>query len=209
MFGDSKMWSSFVTDFEDVDSGDGIGLLIVMVSIPIFLLYVLPTIDDVFTSSTLEREDVSIPTKLHPQVNEAKNILIEETRAKGIEIMITDGHWTEEEQDNLYQQARSESGNIVTIAKGGQSYHNYGLAIDFALKLDNGNVVWDLDRDDNNNGEADWMEVVAIAKDLGFEWGGDWTSFKDYPHLQMDFGLSIRELQYGKRPKVEEYANKE
>ncbi|WP_407946631.1 hypothetical protein [Pontibacillus halophilus] len=63
-----------------------------MVSIPIFLLYVLPTIDDVFTSSTLEREDVSIPTKLHPQVNEAKNILIEETRAKGIEIMITDGH---------------------------------------------------------------------------------------------------------------------
>ncbi len=97
----------------------------------------------------------------------------------------------------------------MTIAKGGQSYHNYGLAIDFALKLDNGNVVWDLDRDDNNNGEADWMEVVAIAKDLGFEWGGDWTSFKDYPHLQMDFGLSIRELQYGKRPKVEEYANKE
>ena len=39
------------------------------------------------------------------------------------------------------------------------------------------------------------MEVVAIAKNLGFDWGGDWSGFKDYPHLQMTFGLSLRELQ--------------
>ncbi|MFP9170447.1 M15 family metallopeptidase, partial [Enterococcus faecalis] len=23
------------------------------------------------------------------------------------------------------------------------------------------------------------------AKTLGFEWGGDWKRFKDYPHLEM------------------------
>ncbi len=57
-----------------------------------------------------------------------------------------------------------------------------------------------MEYDGNNNGKSDWMEVVEIAKDLGFSWGGDFTRFKDYPHLQMDFGLSIRDLQRGKRP---------
>lgn len=52
-----------------------------------------------------------------------------------------------------------------------------------------------MEYDGNDNGKSDWMEVVSIAKDLGFEWGGDWSGFKDYPHLQMTFGLSLRELQ--------------
>lgn len=42
--------------------------------------------------------------------------------------------------------------------------------------------------------------MAALAKQLGFEWGGDWTSFKDYPHLQMTFGLTTAQLQAGKRP---------
>jgi peptidoglycan L-alanyl-D-glutamate endopeptidase CwlK len=37
------------------------------------------------------------------------------------------------EQDGLYAQGRSKPGAIVTNAKGGQSYHNYGLAIDIVL----------------------------------------------------------------------------
>ncbi len=185
---------------------NAIGLLIIMVSMAIFLLYVVPTIDDIFTTSTLKQEDVPIPTELHPKVEEAKQTLIQRAEAKDITIVITDGHRTEAEQDELYQQGRSEPGNIVTYASGGESYHNYGLAIDFALRVDNGEVVWDMQRDGNGNGESDWMEVVAIAKDLGFEWGGDWTSFKDYPHLQMDFGLTIRELKYGERPEIEGYA---
>ncbi len=41
---------------------------------------------------------------------------------------------------------------------------------------------------------------MAIAKELGFEWGGDWDHFKDYPHLEMRFGLTINELKRGKRP---------
>jgi peptidoglycan LD-endopeptidase CwlK len=41
---------------------------------------------------------------------------------------------------------------------------------------------------------------VEMAKALGFEWGGDWAQFKDYPHLQMNFGLTLADLQNGKRP---------
>ncbi|MDH6369767.1 hypothetical protein D3C76_1358970 [compost metagenome] len=35
---------------------------------------------------------------------------------------------------------------------------------------------------------------------MGFEWGGDWTSFKDYPHFQLTFGLSTADYRNGKQP---------
>ncbi|WP_217591708.1 M15 family metallopeptidase [Cohnella sp. GbtcB17] len=137
---------------------------------------------------------------LHPVVAEKMKTLKAEAEALGIRIAITDGFRSETEQDALYRKGRSAPGNIVTNAKGGQSYHNYGLAIDFAIRAKNGDVLWDMEYDGNRNGKADWMEVVGIAKRLGFSWGGDWESFPDYPHLQMDFGLSIPELQRGHRP---------
>lgn len=141
-----------------------------------------------------------MPTELHPIVEEKKEELIEKAKDIGISVIITDGFRSAEEQDAIYQRGRETEGTIVTYAKGGESYHNYGLAIDFALQTDDDNIIWDLEYDGNQNGESDWMEVVEIAKELGFSWGGDFTRFKDYPHLQMDFGLSIRELQWGKRP---------
>lgn len=151
------------------------------------------------TESKTIRSD-SLPTELHPIVQERSNQLIQQAADKGIVIVIPDSFRSVEDQDRLYEKGRTEEGNIVTNAKGGESYHNFGLAIDFALKTPSGNVVWDMQYDRNENGRADWAEVVDMAKALGFEWGGDWVQFKDYPHLQMDFGLTIAELQDGKRP---------
>ncbi|SER36304.1 peptidoglycan L-alanyl-D-glutamate endopeptidase CwlK [Gracilibacillus ureilyticus] len=141
-----------------------------------------------------------MPTDLHPVVEDAMEQLVNKSEEKGIPILITDDFRSVEEQNAIYARGRSEGGTVVTNAKGGESYHNYGLAIDFAIQPNPGEAIWDLEYDGNNNGESDWMEVVSIAKSLGFSWGGDFTQFKDYPHLQMDFGLSIRELQMGKRP---------
>lgn len=142
-------------------------------------------------------------TTLHPIVEEKQAELVAETARIGIQILITDGFRSVEEQDAIFEQGRTTSGPIVTQARGGQSYHNYGLAIDFALRTKKGHVIWDMEYDGNGNGKSDWMEVVDIAKKLGFSWGGDWESFKDYPHLQMDFGYSLRDLQRGKRPSIE------
>lgn len=139
-------------------------------------------------------------TSLHPVVAAKMMELIKLTSKAGITILITDGFRSSLEQDALYEQGRSAKGQVVTNVKGGASYHNYGLAIDFALRTPHGDVIWDLKYDGNRNGKADWAEVVAIAKTLGFAWGGDWKTFKDYPHLQMDFGYSINELKRGKRP---------
>lgn len=141
-----------------------------------------------------------LPDSLHPTVEEKSRELVDAAAELDISIVITDGFRSFEEQAALHQQGRSSGGNIVTYAEGGESYHNYGLAIDFALQLDDGSVVWDIERDDNGNGRSDWFEVAEIGKSLDFDWGGDWQRFKDYPHLEMTFGLSIRELKKGWRP---------
>ncbi|WP_412176699.1 M15 family metallopeptidase [Bacillus sp. T3] len=153
-----------------------------------------------FLSIPVGNENAPMPDSLHPVVEERTDQLIEKAAAKGITVIITDDFRSAADQNKLYEQGRSTEGTIVTNAKGGESYHNFGLAIDFALKLPTGDVIWDRQYDGNGNATSDWTEVVTIAKELGFEWGGDWVNFKDYPHLQMDFGLTINDLQSGKRP---------
>lgn len=103
------------------------------------------------------------------------------------------------EQNALFAQGRTKPGKIVTKARGGLSMHNYGLAIDVVLLLDrdgDGNFTeasWDTKGDFDGDGVADWMEIVRIFKEFGWEWGGDWK-FVDPPHFQKSFGKSVREL---------------
>lgn len=103
------------------------------------------------------------------------------------------------EQDALYAQGRTRPGKRITNARGGFSYHNYGLAIDIVLIVDsdgNGSydrASWDTKTDFDGDGKSEWMEVVTIFKQHGWEWGGDWK-FYDAPHFQKTFGYSAREL---------------
>lgn len=117
--------------------------------------------------------------------------------AEGIKICIVQGLRSIAEQNALYAQGRTKPGPIVTNARGGQSYHNYGLALDYCLLDDCGNLVW-------NEKLPAWTRVAEIGKSLGFSWGGDWTgSLIDYPHLEMSFGLCISDLLAGKCPPTE------
>lgn len=103
------------------------------------------------------------------------------------------------EQDALYAQGRTKPGKIVTKARGGFSMHNYGLAIDVVLLLDRDGdgryteASWDTKGDFDADGVSDWMEIVRIFKEFGWEWGGDWK-FYDAPHFQKTFGYSVRQL---------------
>lgn len=104
------------------------------------------------------------------------------------------------EQDALYAQGRTTPGKIVTKAKGGQSFHNYALAIDIVLLVDkdgNGSyesASWDTATDFDNDNSPDWDEVVYVFGLYGWEWGGNWK-FKDTPHFQKTFGLTIAEAK--------------
>ncbi|CAM3678019.1 M15 family metallopeptidase [Mesobacillus zeae] len=157
-------------------------------------------IEFLYSTPSPVTKDAPLPDGLHPEVAEKAEELVQKAADKGIVIVITDDFRSFEEQEQLYEKGRTADGKVVTHAKGGESFHNFGLAIDFALQSGNGQTLWDMDYDGNGNSQSDWMEVVSIAKSLGFEWGGDWIRFKDYPHLQMNFGLSIRDLQNGERP---------
>lgn len=103
------------------------------------------------------------------------------------------------EQDKLFQQGRTTKGRIVTNASKGRSFHNYGLAIDIALLVDKDNnwiyesLSYDLKADYDKDKKSDWVEVVNVFKQYGWEWGGDWKFF-DAPHFQKTFGYSIRQL---------------
>lgn len=93
------------------------------------------------------------------------------------------------EQQVLYNQGRTPESKkkkepIVTNAAPGQSYHNWGLAVDFALIIDEKVASWDAKTDWDKDRQADWMEVVQVFKSYGWDWGGDWVTFKDMPHFE-------------------------
>lgn len=107
---------------------------------------------------------------------------------------------TNAEQEALYAIGRTKPGKKVTNARAGQSFHNYGRAIDIVLLVDkDGNgtfesASWETNVDFDGDGKADWQEVVAIFKRHGWEWGGDWK-FTDMPHFQRTNGSTIAQMQ--------------
>ena len=137
---------------------------------------------------------------LHPLVRaKAKEFIIRAEKELGIKLRVTAALRTWDEQNGLYAKGRTDSGKVVTNAKGGQSLHNYGLAID-VVEIKNGSAIWNNSR---------WTEIAALGKSIGFSWGGDWRSFKDKPHFEMKFSKSLSELQalYTSGNKKGEYVN--
>lgn len=134
---------------------------------------------------------------LHPKLRDEVSTLVNAANAvltQHSHMRIIQGLRTFAEQDALYAQGRTTPGQKVTQAKGGQSLHNYGVAIDFCLIIDNKEVSWDVQKDYDGDGTSDWKEVVNVFKKAGWEWGGDWVSFKDLPHFQKVFGHTWQDL---------------
>lgn len=136
-------------------------------------------------------------SKLHPSVRNEVTAIVNECNAnlKGrAQLRIAQGLRTYPEQTALYAQGRTTKGpnvtklkplgSTVTNAKAGQSIHNYGLAVDIVLIIDGKEASWDIKKDWDGDGVSDWMECVMIFKKFGWDWGGEWISFKDYPHFE-------------------------
>ena len=143
---------------------------------------------------------------LHPKIRQ--EVLDLYTKAnnlelgKGVRLRLSYTFRTFEEQDKLYAQGRTIKGDKVTNAKGGQSIHNYGLAFDIVLMYDKDGdgkfeeVSWDMKRDDDKDGIADWLEVTKIFLNGGYTNGFITNGKKwDFPHFQKDFGLSWQKMK--------------
>ncbi|QGZ15859.1 M15 family metallopeptidase [Elizabethkingia phage TCUEAP1] len=151
----------------------------------------------------MDKTTEKVINTLHPSVRAEVTKLVNEANAilsnGPSQVRLTQGLRTFAEQDALYAQGRTKVGKKVTDAKGGQSVHNYGFAVDFVLIIDGKTAAWDIVKDFNRDGKSDWLQVAEVFKRGGWEWGGDWKSFKDYPHFQKKGFGNWRELQLKKR----------
>ncbi|MGX5620811.1 SH3 domain-containing protein [Bacillus cereus] len=90
----------------------------------------------------------------------------------GIEVLIYEIIRTVEQQREYVRKGASQTM---------RSYHLVGQALDFVPIQSNGTEDW------NGYNKEPWASAIRYAKQIGFEWGGDWKGFVDSPHLQYNY----------------------
>lgn len=137
--------------------------------------------------------------KFEPFLVEVEKVM----ESKGVTVEVISGLRSWAAQAALFAQGRTKPGRIVTKARPGSSWHNYGLAIDLGL-FKNGVYL-----DEKQPSQADklYAEIGKLAEDHGIEWAGNWKSFKETPHFQVTFGKTLAELR-AKMPLVNYDVNK-
>lgn len=97
----------------------------------------------------------------------------------------------------LYAQGRTRPGMIVTRAKPGNSWHEYGVATD--LVFDGSaqpGTQWDWDGDYIGEKKGDYQKLGPIMQAQGLEWfGAVGSDFFEMPHFQQTWGLSLERAQ--------------
>lgn len=129
---------------------------------------------------------------LHPDVySRAMKTMNQFYDTYGLKPRITQGLRTIEDQNALYEKGRSTPGKVVTYARGGDSFHNYGLAFDICFS----GVDPYLEKLDDEKRRFFWSEYGRWGKEFGLEWGGDFLDEKqDLPHMQKSYGFTIKEI---------------
>lgn len=144
-------------------------------------------------SKVSQRNEKAI-SRLHPQVRKKIRKFINDVYIQHqIQIVIVQDYRTYAQQDALFAKGRTASGSIVTNAKGGQSNHNFALAVDVFPLWDDGQLHMDT-KSDKKNIEI-LRKIAPVGKDLGLEWGGDWKNFVDNPHFQLKTEKSMAQLR--------------
>lgn len=124
--------------------------------------------------------------KLHPNARKKFADLILKIESKGYRVLITSGYRDFDKQAKLHAENPSN-------AKAGYSNHNYGYAIDInvydpktgkqLLKKATSKSLWE------SSG------IVKIAKDMGFEWGGDFNNYHDPIHFYIPREKSTSQMK--------------
>lgn len=121
---------------------------------------------------------------LNPEFAVKLTLFEKKLAANGIKVILTAGFRSIAEQNDLYAKGRTKPGKKVTNARGGDSWHNWGLAADYVFVI-NGKVTWD----------GPWATFGKIARECGLEWGGDFKSIVDRPHVQWTQGKTLAQMR--------------
>lgn len=105
----------------------------------------------------------------------------------GLSCVILSGTRTYVEQNRLYALRPK-----VTNAHGGESNHNFGIAVDIGLFANNHYLTGA-----NATEEKAYRDFAeAVKRDVhDIAWGGDWVSFKDYPHYEFKTDKTLKEIR--------------
>jgi peptidoglycan L-alanyl-D-glutamate endopeptidase CwlK len=120
--------------------------------------------------------------RLHYDVYQRIMMVLKSLEVQDIPLAVYETYRTPERQDYLFAQGRTHPGKIVTYARSWESFHQYGLAVDMAFKV-NGQWTWDEPR------KGMWEDYHRIARKfhlmpLNFE----------TPHIQIA-GYTIPQLR--------------
>jgi peptidoglycan LD-endopeptidase CwlK len=108
---------------------------------------------------------------LAPLFDAAIDAAVSECNVRGDDAMVWETCRSQALQQWYYDHGASHAQNIL------RSWHGYGLAVDVISRRHG----WDLWGPQN----TDWQQRVSgVFKAHGLSWGGDWKSFKDWPHFQ-------------------------
>ena len=118
-------------------------------------------------SKKLSQFDINKINTLHPDIRDSVKTMLQNLKKDGVKVEITLALRTYEEQDVLFAKGRNDKGEIsdqskvVTNARGGQSYHNFGLAFDLTVYDKDNKKTWIQDSEE-------WKKVIAEGKKSRF-----------------------------------------
>lgn len=130
-------------------------------------------------------------------------------KPENIDILVTCTRRDSQTQDQLYAHGRTrleleaaglahvapQPGPIVTNAKGGDSFHNYGCAFD-VVPVRNGKPVWSTQGADGDL----WQRIGAIGERCELEWAGRWAGrLREEAHFQYTRNLTLAQFKAGAR----------
>ena len=125
---------------------------------------------------------------LHPYFRDRIYQLINNCRAKGIELAVVESYRTHAKQSEYFHMGRK-----YTRSAGGKSKHQYGLAVD-VVPIKDSVAIWD--------NVALWKKIGAEGEKLGLRWGGRWRSPYDPAHFEWSGGLTTIHLSTGMQPSI-------
>lgn len=129
------------------------------------------------------RSEMNIVTLLPAMQKKARAILhVARDFDPTLHVAILSGTRTYAEQNALF-----EKNPKVTNARGGQSNHNFGIAMDIGI-FKGAEYLTE---------EKPYVDFAALVKArvAGVEWGGGWPKFRDTPHYQLALALNLDQVR--------------
>lgn len=139
-----------------------------------------PTKEPEAFASYIVHQPIALPMGIDPNfLNQVEECFIPTAAAYGYTLRITEDFRSLAEQEDVYNQGRTEDGHIVSWAEPGKSLHNYGFAVDVADRWRGYNI--------------NWKRLAKMAAFCGLEQVDD-------PHFEHRSGLTTAQFAAGMRP---------